>query len=302
MSYNKSFTPSFLINSYKSIWGDLKELNCFQRHFLNTFVELTLNRFKWVNLPSEIDPRYLELALLTSGSALFFYDVVKGYCALEGAWSGLDIYYNPTDYHVVTPTGFSPNVDKDEGIIIWNNFTRTSDMPSVWMYADAIAELYQVMMVNCRGQKHPMVVLVGSEKERLTLEQAYSQLDGNHPVIYLKEAGNLTGKFTTIDAKIPFIAKDIFFIARSLMEEFFKWIGVRVPNLKNQYVGDREQVDTNAITWQLRNRGLHSRQLAAEQINAKFNLNLEIKFNEEVVEMASELLGDLDNMVEGIGA
>ncbi len=290
--------------SYHSILGDIKDLDDWSAHFLNTFIELAVNRFRWKNLPDEIDPRYLELSLLTAGSVVFFYDIVKGFCALEGAWSGVDMYYNPTDYHVVTPTGFSPNITMDEGVIIWNNFTRTSDMPSIWLYADSIAELYQTCLINCKGQKHPIVVLVDSEKERLTLENAYAKLDGNHPVIYLKEKGKYQEKFTTINAQVPFVAREILIMARSMMEEFFKWLGIRVPNVvKQSYTNDREQVNTNAITWQLRNRGLHARQVAAEQINRKFKGmlpygDLEIEFNEEVIEMASELL---DGFSEGVG-
>ncbi len=175
--------------------GEMCSLSSWKSHFTNMFIELMINRFKWKNLPDEIDPRYLELSLLTSGSVVFFWDYVKGWCALQGAWSGLDDYFNPIDFHVVTPSGFSPNVTKEEGVLIWSNFTRTSDMPTIWLYADTMAELYVSAMVNTKGQKHPIVVLVDEESQRLTLENSYAKLDGNHPVVYLDRKANIHEAF-----------------------------------------------------------------------------------------------------------
>lgn len=270
--------------------GEMCSLSSWKSHFTNMFIELMINRFKWKNLPDEIDPRYLELSLLTSGSVVFFWDYVKGWCALQGAWSGLDDYFNPIDFHVVTPSGFSPNVTKEEGVLIWSNFTRTSDMPTIWLYAGTMAELYVSAMVNTKGQKHPIVVLVDEESQRLTLENSYAKLDGNHPVVYLDRKANIHEAFTTIDARVPFVAPEIIKMAKELMNDLFQWAGIRVHNNeKKANIHAPEQRDKNAVTWQLRNRGLHARQLACEQINKKFGDylplgQLEVEFDEEGIE------------------
>lgn len=270
--------------------GEMCSLSSWQSHFTNMFIELMINRFKWKNLPDEIDPRYLELSLLTSGSVVFFWDYVKGWCALQGAWSGLDDYFNPIDFHVVTPSGFSPNVTQEEGVLIWSNFTRTSDMPTIWLYADTMAELYVSAMVNTKGQKHPIVVLVDEESQRLTLENSYAKLDGNHPVVYLDRKANIHEAFTTIDARVPFVAPEIIKMAKELMNDLFQWAGIRVHNNeKKANIHAPERRDKNAVTWQLRNRGLHARQLACEQINKKFGDylplgQLEVEFDEEGIE------------------
>lgn len=282
----KMITP-FLPRGYHTMSGEVRCTSAWQSHFSNMFIELMINRFKWKNLPDEIDPRYLELSLLTSGSVVFFWDLVKGWCALQGVWSGLDDYFNPIDYHVVTPSGFSPNVTQDEGVLIWNNFTRTSDMPTIWLYAETMAELYVSALVNTKGQKHPVTILVDEESQRLTLENAYAKLDGNHPVVYVDRKANIHEAFTTIDAKIPFVAPEIIKMAKELMNDLFQWAGIRVHNNeKKANVHAPEERDKNAVTWQLRNRGLHSRQLACDQINKKFGDylplgNVEVEFDEE---------------------
>lgn len=286
----KKYVTPFLPRGYNTMAGEMCSLSSWQSHFTNMFIELMINRFKWKNLPDEIDPRYLELSLLTSGSVVFFWDYVKGWCALQGAWSGLDDYFNPIDFHVVTPSGFSPNVTQEEGVIIWSNFTRTSDMPTIWLYADTMAELYVSAMVNTKGQKHPIVVLVDEESQRLTLENSYAKLDGNHPVVYLDRKANIHESFTTIDARVPFVAPEIIKMAKELMNDLFQWAGIRVHNNeKKANIHAPEQRDKNAVTWQLRNRGLHARQLACEQINKKFGDylplgQLEVEFDEEGIE------------------
>lgn len=281
--------------NYKNILGDICDLTTWQGFFLSTLIELALNRFKWKNLPPEIDPRMMELHIVSSGSVVFFKDEIKGYCALPGAWEGIDYQGNPTNYNVVTPTDLSPRLDMEEGVIIWNNFLRTSDLPVISLFSNKIGEVYQTAEINTRGQKHPIVVLVDDESQRLTLENAYAKLDGNHPIIYLKNKGGLLDKFKTIDAKVTFIAPELMEIADHYTDLVLKWLGVKIPNIsKRNKVGAMEQRDTNAVTWQLRNRGLHSRQIGAEQVNRKFGLDLEVEFDEEGVESYASLL--LDSM------
>lgn len=62
---------AFQAQGYHTMTGEITSLDAFRNHFLNLFVELMINRFKWINLPDSIDPRYLELSLLNSGSVVF---------------------------------------------------------------------------------------------------------------------------------------------------------------------------------------------------------------------------------------
>lgn len=284
------------VSTYHMIWGDIMELTDWQFHFINTFMELAVNRFKYINLPDSIDPRFLELTLLTTGSVCFFEDDILGYKALPGAWSGFDTQYNPIDYHIVAPTGFTGDFNIGNSVIIWNNFMRNSDMPTIYMYADMLAEIYTTTKINLKGQKHPLVVLADSESQRLSLENAYAKLDGNHPVIYVKNDNRIDRNFTCIDAKVPFIAKDLLEVAKFYMEEFLKWLGVRVNlNTRRDRLIASEQRDANAVTFQLRNRGLHARQEGIRKINNMFGLNIEVQFDEEGLEEYVDMLGGMLN-------
>lgn len=294
---------------HKDITNSLPQQLDIYDHYYKTFVELAVNRFRWKNLPASVDPRYLEFGLLRSGLVVFFYDPVRGYTALEGAGYDIDIYGNPKSYQCVTPTTFQARVDSDmyninveqDGVPVWNNFMRCGDMGDVVMFAGLIADVMQSALVNIHAQKHPVVVVAPSEKEKLSMSNVYKDYAGNSPVIFAKSK-NLTENITTLNTQAPYVADRLMEQKDKLVEEFMKWLGVRMPlvNGRDRLVA-REQLDANAVTFQLRNRGLHSRQIAAEQINRLYpELNLEVEFNDDVSTLALDLLGtgegeDLDD-------
>ena len=79
-----------------------------------------------------------------------------------------------------------------------------------------------------------------------------------------------------------------------------KWLGVKVNNTqKKERTISQEQRDYNAVTYQLRNRGLHSRQLAVEKINRMFGLDIGVEFNEEGLQAYADELLDMNSMMLG---
>lgn len=278
-----------------SIIPDIIDIEAIDSFYFNTFLELDINRFKWKNLPENIDPRYLEMFLCRNGAVVFFHDdVTDTFDCFMCTWTGFDDYYNPTDFYVVLPTGKNIKLDYNNGVIIWNNFTRTSDYPAISMYSKTIADIYAAALVNIRSQKHPVAVVAQNEQEKLTMLNAYKNYAGNHPVVFVKDKQTVANKFTTIDTKAPFVAQELLDAKDRIMEEFLKWIGVKVPLSNNrERLIVNEQIDANAVTYQLRNRGLHSRQLAVEQINRMFGLNIEVEFNEEFTSKITETVNTM---------
>lgn len=283
-----------------SIFPDILRMDSIADFYFNTFLELDTNRFLWKNLPPGIDARYLEWFLCRNGAIVFLREpVLNKYAAYMATWTGFDDYYNPTNFYMVLPTGRQVKRDIDNSVIIWNNFTRTSDIPAINMYSASVAEVYASAIVNIRSQKHPVVVVADDEKKKLTMLNAYKNLDGNHPVIFVNDKSVVSG-FTTIDTKAPFVAQDLMDIKDRIMEEFLKWLGVKVPLSNNrERLIVNEQIDANAVTYQLRNRGLHSRQIACSQINEMFGLNISVEFNEDLPALAEAAVNKNPFPVEG---
>lgn len=261
-------------------------------HYFMTFMELALNRFVYDDMPDTIDRRFVEFSFCRDANVFVFEDPVLGVLALTGAYSGLDIYRNPLDYQVITPTGYSPYLPVSEGVIIWNNFMRVPDIHTIEMFARDISDIYQSALVNFRAQKHPVVVVAESEKEKLTMKNAYAKLDGNSPVIFTRSNVNLSNKFETIDTKAPFVAPDMLNAARNIIEEFMQWLGVSLPvRLNRDHVATDEQNAQNQVSYILRERGLQSRQIGWDKVNRKFGLNVKVRFNEKLDTLVADTLG-----------
>ena len=111
----------------------------------NRLVEIALNGIKWHNLPPEIDPRYLEMALLFCGSAIFFYDEDAGKFAVwrfmpVGRW---DHYRDPIKRRAIPEEGWSYNriLTPRDSVCIYNNLTRTPDVLALRYY---VRKLWQI--------------------------------------------------------------------------------------------------------------------------------------------------------------
>lgn len=286
-----------------SIIPDIIDIEAINSFYYNTFLELDTNRFRWKNLPDSIDSRYLELFLCRNGAVVFLRDpITEEYAAFMCAWTGFDDYYNPTDFYVILPTGKQISLDSENAVIIWNNFTRTSDIPAINMYSATIADIYVSALVNARAQKHPVAIVAENEQQKLTMVNAYKNYAGNHPVIFVKDKQTVANNFTTVNTGAPFVVQELLDAKDRIMEEFLKWLGVKVPLSNNrERLIVNEQIDANAVTYQLRNRGLHSRQIAAKQINKMFGLNIEVEFNEDLSTKVTEAVDTMGMAKEGWG-
>lgn len=263
-------------------------------HYFNTFYELAMNRFKWKNLPDEIPNRYLEQHLCDNGLMVFFKDEeMKKFCCLTGTASGFDLYYNPTHFNVVGGNGYSNNeLDNTNAVAIWNNFTRTADIMHIYLFAKSVYDIFVSAMVNCKAQKTPVLVQAESEKQKLTMENIYMKYEGNQPVIFVKDAKTISDAIKVLNTEAPYVADKLMDLKDKIVEEFLKWLGVKMPlvNGRERLVA-QEQSDANQVTFQLRNRGLQSRQLAIKEINEKWGLDIQIEFNEDLGSMVTESLG-----------
>ena len=158
-------------------------------YYIDRLTELSVSMFEWLNLPDSVDERFLEMTLFTNGCAVFFRDDVLGELALPVAINGgFNVYKIPIRRRAYSVNGYqNPDLTIDNSVMIYNNMIRTNTIRPVKMYARRLWDLDRSIDVNARAQKTP-VLLQGSEQQRLTLLNAYKELDGNSPVIMADKA------------------------------------------------------------------------------------------------------------------
>lgn len=248
--------------------------------YIYKLIELGISRFKWEGLPDTVDERFLELTLLTDGQAVYFRDDVMGDLALQCMIGGqLDVYRVPIIRTAFAANGYNKRLDNSNSVIVWNNMLRTNTYYIVLKYAKLLYDLDQVISVNIRAQKTP-VLLTGTEQQRLTLKNLYKQFDGNEPVIY-------GGKNLDVDSlnclrtDAPFVADKIYDMKTRYWNEALTALGI-----SNVTLSKKERMVTDEVnramggTVALRNSALEARRQGADKINAMFGTNISVHFRD----------------------
>lgn len=244
--------------------------------------EITLTLYKWLNLPPEIDPRFLELCLFERGHCVFFHDdVLDEYvvmnCDLAGKWNIYNIPYRRRAY---ATNGAKAKVNATNSVIIFNNMLHSDSIMETEYYADKIGFYDRIIDVNVNAQKTPIIIKC-SENKRLSLKNAMMKYTGNEPIIFSDDALDLDG-LTVLKTDAPFVADKIYDLKVKYWNEFLTFKGVSNINVQK-----KERLTNDEVYRQLggsiacRGSGLTMRKRAAEEINKMFGLEIDVVFNEE---------------------
>lgn len=288
--------------SARAMW-DSAEMNQISYDiYLNLLLEIALSRVKYEGLPDSVDPRYLELQLITNGSAIYFHDEVLGDLCLGNMSGGKwDIYNVPTTRRAYAANGYQKQLDEKNSIIIFNNMLHTPDLLGMRLFATRLAQLDRVIDVNVSAQKTP-VVICASEQQRLSMLQLYKKYEGNEPFIFGNKNLNLED-VKTLKTDAPYVADKIHRLKCNLYNDCLSSLGVT-----NAAVNKAERVNAAEIsagmggTFAIRNSLMNARKQAVEQINKMFDQNITVEWNNDNV-WANELTGgeNKDGKIYGNG-
>ena len=255
--------------------------------------ELAVSMFRWNNLPDGIDERYLELALYSSGQAVFFYDPDMGqYLGLRATiGGGFNPYGIPISRTAIGYNGYTKTLDDKNSVIIYNNFMRRPSMGEMEDFALRIADLMCAVDINARAQKTP-VLLSCSDAQKLTLQNVYKEYTGNAPVIYGYKAINGEA-LSVLKTDAPYVADKLYELKTQIWNEAITRLGIsNVNTLKRERLITDEVSHNLGATVSSRYSRLEMRRMAAEQINKMFGLNISVDFREDVMLVADTLPND----------
>lgn len=250
--------------------------------YYRRLMELSISMFEWSNLPSTIDPRYLELHLFSNGSVVYFNDELIGDLCLDCTASGrLDVYGNPITRRAYSSyNNYQKELTEVNSVIIWNNYLRTNSVLDVKMFARRLYNLDRIIDVNANAQKTPVLVQ-GTEKQRLTLLNLYKEYEGNSPFIFGDKNLDLNA-LKVLQTGAPYVADKIYQLKTQVWNEALTYLGISNINVQK-----KERLITDEVT---RNQGgtiasrysrLESRREAVKKINAMFRTNIEVNYRED---------------------
>lgn len=230
----------------RQFWESAKYNNATFRYYYDRLIEMAVSRFEWKGIPDTVDTRYLELALLTDGKAVFFYDEVLGYLALRCAIGGqMSVYRIPLNRRAYAANGYQKSLTEKDSVIIFNNMLHTNSIYALELYAKKLYNLDRAIEVNANAQKTPILVQC-DENQRLTLKNAYMKFDGNEPVIYGDKNLN-PNSLKVFQTGAPYVADKLFQLKTEVWNEALTYLGI-----SNLNINKKERLITDEVT---RNQG-----------------------------------------------
>lgn len=256
--------------------------NLTYRQYLNRLTELAISMFEWKNLPDTVDARYLELHLFETGCMVYFKDEVIGDLCLDCIVNGkLDVYGNPLLRRAYSGyNNYQKLLKYNNSVIIWNNYLHSNSILDVEMFARRLYNIDRIIDINANAQKTPVLVL-GNEKQRLTLLNLYKEYDGNAPFIFGDKNLDINA-LKALSTNAPYVCDKLYQLKTQIWNEALTYLGISNINIQK-----KERLITDEVT---RNQGgtiasrysrLETRRQAVEKINEMFGTNIEVNYRED---------------------
>ena len=160
------------------------------------------------------------------------------------------------------------------------------------LFALRLYEAEQTAMVNIKAQKTPVLLLM-DEKQRLTMENLYSQYEGNRPVIFGDKNSLGENVIKAINTQAPFIADKIIDYKKEIWNEALTFLGINniMIDKKERLITDEANSNNELINLNLQSY-LAPREEACRQFNEKFG------FTGTDKEISVRVRSDLHNIIK----
>lgn len=264
---------------------------------------LALNRYKWENLPNGIESRYIEQMLFDNGECALFDHPDLGLCVLRSSSrENLNIYGEPTKLSL---TGFNEHrtVMMDDCVRIMNNDLALPTLPDIVYYARRMAEIDDIIMQNLRQQRVPYLFAT-DENNSFSMKSLYDRMYQGEPAIFIDKE-MLKGEpenIMVIPTTAPYLVDKLQIQKQEMERELLTFLGINNTLEKKERLLVDETNSNNQFIKMASDIGFKQRQLACEQINEMFGLNVRVIETQDEFEMEvsndGELYNDNQRMLE----
>lgn len=252
--------------------------------------DLAVSVFEWKNLPKGVNERMIERWLLANGMCLFVHDEgiaqdpeqrsPEGYAMLRMAMNGdFDIYNIPKkrQAYTVDPKHSLMNFDITDSVICFNDNMGIPTFFQLDLYARLLWQCERTLWVNMAQMKTPRVVKC-SEKQRMSLQNLFAQVDGFMTTIWADKDLDLT-QVEVLDLMPEFIGTDVQIVKHQIWNEALTYLGIENTNTdkKERMVSDEVMGNMGDVEAQRFTR-LNSRKQFCKEVNEMFGLEIDCDF------------------------
>lgn len=270
--------------------------------YLNRLKLIATSLFTWKGLDEVAGfgaSRFLELVLYENGRACFVKDKEKGYLALRVNPSDkLNVYMLPEKV-LAWSLGYNKDYLFDDVIYIMNNNLEIPTSQSLQLFAYRLYETERTIDTNLIAQKTP-VLIEGDTKTILTLKNVYMQYSGNTPFIFGNKQFDISNKLNVLKTDAPYLIDKLEDHKHEIWNEALTYLGIDNANTdkKERLITSEVESNDDLINYYL-NCFYKTRKDACDRINKKYNLNIELSLNKEILDLLDLDENDIINYEEG---
>lgn len=268
--------------------------------YLERMKKIALSMFEWVDLPTGMNQRYIEECLYYKGMASLLKDEDLGYINTQCCSNGqINIYGLPTSLNCYS---FNYQTDRllytgllyDENgiditdrnkycILVMNTWEKVPTASTIELFAQRLTEAERTCDTNIKSQKFPVLISC-EDNQRLTMENLYSQYDGNQPFIFGNKNSSINpDSLKSIKTDAPYIADKLTQYKKDIWNEFLTFMGINNidSEKKERMVADEVNQNNEVINMNLQAH-LVPRQEACKQFNELFGTNISVRVRSDL--------------------
>ena len=195
--------------------------------------------------------------------------------------------------------GYNKQYDFDDVVYIMNNELEKPTMQSLELFAMRLYETERTIDVNLQAQKTP-ILIEGDTKTILTLKNVYMQYSGNTPFIFGNKQFDISNKLNVLKTDAPYIIDKLDIHKHQIFNDALTVLGIDNANTdkKERLITNEVESNEQLITYYL-NCFYKTRKRACEQIKEKFNVDITIELNKDIIDLLNITENDIINYDRG---
>lgn len=240
-------------------------------YYRNVMMQMAMSRFRWVNLPSGCDERYLEWQLMTEGVATIAFPARTAgqFLSLKAATQGpMTMYGNPSKWLGIGDNGTRIRCNPLNGVLVWDNASRYPILNGIDLYANELTHIRMTKRVNRLHQQIPFI-LKGPQEKKQEMVNLFKQIAGGEPAIIT------TGGIDLIDVEamqtgVQYIGEELAQDEANVWNRIYTLLGISNSTFKLERQTEDEIRAQHQPTTLIKMNSLEERRKAANLLNERF--------------------------------
>lgn len=262
--------------------------------YRNQLYSLIHSIFDFNDLPDGWDVDYLKDHLFREGYIGICTTPHDGILPLQCGITGYNYAHKPTQLIVANSVvgSFSNDIGKD-GEILYIDYVN-----GLYTGLEALVTRYATMLASCdcsinmslMNSRLAHIFYANSTADLKTIQKIYDDVSAGKPAVFLKKGIDdvFEGKNEFINVKQNFIAKEVLDVKKEIMREFLTAIGINnAMEKRERSISDEMDVNIGEVM-SLVSLWKDTMDRCLERINALFDFNINITFNDDVIRPAQQ--------------